>query len=190
MSDDPACVQAHRGKPHDESFIVGPRGGLGNVFLYVEKGLEGKRFEVPNMPVVIDQTGCWFVPRVLGIQVGQPLQVVNSDPFTHNIHPMASVNHEWNHSQGAGDPPIERHFTQPEIMIPIKCNIHSWMRAYIGVVSNPYYAVSDSSGRFKIPNLPAGTYTIVAWHEKFGIQRQIITVGPRGIAHASFVFHS
>jgi plastocyanin len=190
MSDDPACVEAHHGKPYDESLVVGPKGGLANVFLYVEKGLEGKRFEVPNSPMVINQTGCWFVPRVLGIQVGQTLQVVNADPVTHNIHPMAKVNREWNHSQGAGDPPIERHFTQPEIMIPVKCNIHSWMHAYIGVVNNPYFAVSDSAGGFKIPNLPPGTYTIAAWQEKFGTQRQTVTVGPSGTAHIHFVFHS
>jgi plastocyanin len=189
MSDDPACVAAHHGKPYDESLVVGPRGGLANVFLYIEKGLEGKRFEVPNTPVMISQTGCWFVPRVLGIQVGQRLQVVNSDPVTHNIHPLAKVNREWNHSQGAGDPPIERHFTKPEVMIPIKCNIHSWMHAYIGVVDNPYFAVSDSAGGFRIPNLPPGTYTIAAWQEKFGAQRQTITVGPGGTAHVHFVFH-
>ncbi len=189
MSDDPACVAAHHGKPHDDSLIVGSKGGLANVFLFIEKGLEGKRFEVPASPVVINQTGCWFVPRVLGIQVNQPLQVLNSDPVTHNIHPMAVVNREWNHSQGAGDPPIERHFTQPEIMIPIKCNIHSWMHAFIGVVSSPYFAFSDSAGQFKIPNLPPGTYTIAAWHEKFGVQRQTITIAPSGTAHVSFNFH-
>jgi plastocyanin len=190
MSSDPACVQAHRGKPYEDALIVGPRGGIANVFLYVEKGLEGKRFAVPSSPVVINQTGCWFVPRVLGIQVGQPLQVVNSDPVTHNIHPMASINREWNHSQGPGDPPIVRHFTQPEIMIPIKCNIHSWMRAYIGVVSNPYYAVSGSSGDFKISNLPPGTYTIAAWQEQFGTERQTVTVGPGGAVHVQFVFRA
>jgi plastocyanin len=189
MSNDPACVEAHHGRPHDESLIVGPGGALANVFLYIEKGLEGKRFEVPNSPVVINQTGCWFVPRVLGIQAGQQLEVVNSDPVTHNIHPMAKVNREWNHSQGAGDPPIVRRFTQPEIMIPIKCNIHSWMHAYIGVADNPYFAVSDSAGKFRIPNLPPGTYTIAAWQEKLGTQRQTITVGSGGIAHVHFVFH-
>jgi plastocyanin len=188
MSDDPACVEAHHGRAHDASIMVGPNKGLANVFLFVEKGLEGKRFEVPATPVVIDQTGCWFVPRVLGIEVGQVLRVVNSDPVTHNIHPMAMVNREWNHSQGPGDPPIDRRFVKPEIMIPVKCNIHSWMHAYIGVVSNPYFAVSDSTGSFKIPNLPPGTYTIAAWQEKLGMQRQTVAVGPSGAVHLHFVF--
>jgi len=190
MSDDPACVHAHHGRPYDESLMVGAKNGLGNVFLYIDSGLEGKRFEVPTTPVVMNQAGCWFEPRVVGIEVGQAMNVVNSDPVTHNIHPMAQVNREWNHSQGPGDPPIVRHFTQPEIMIPVKCNIHSWMRAYIGVVSNPYFAVSDAAGKFRIPNLPPGTYTIAAWQEKLGTERQTVTVGPGGAVHLQFVFRA
>lgn len=188
MSDDPACVSAHHGKQYADTIVVGHKGGLANVFIYVEKGLEGKQFEPPAAPVVIDQTGCWFVPRVLGMQTGQTLKVVNSDPLTHNIHPMARVNHEWNHSQGPGDPPMERTFTKPEVMIPIKCNIHSWMHAYLGVVDNPYFAVTDSSGNFTLSNLPPGTYTIAAWQEQLGTQRQTITVTPGGHADLHFTF--
>ena len=190
MSDDPACVQAHHGKPYSEDIAVGPKDGLGNVFVYVEKGLEGKNFEAPNTPVVINQTGCWFVPRVVGIQVGQTLRVINSDPVTHNIHPMAEVNREWNHSQGPGDPPMDRKFTKPELMIPVKCNIHSWMHAWIGVLPHPYFAVSNESGSFSIPNLPPGTYTIAAWQEKLGIQHQTITVPPSGKVDMHLVFKS
>ena len=178
MSDDPACVAAHHGKAYDESLMVAPNGSLGNAFIYVKKGLEDKHFEVPSIPVTIDQGGCWFHPRVLGIQVGQILKVTNSDPVTHNIHPMAQVNREWNHSQGAGDPPIDRHFIKPEVMIPVKCNIHSWMHAFIGVVDNPYYAVSKPDGTFTIANLPPGQYTLGIWQEKLGTQEQIITVAP------------
>lgn len=190
MSEDPACVQAHHGKAFDESVEVGPKNSLGNVFVYVEKGLEGKTFETPSTPVVIDQAGCWFVPRVLGVQTGQVLKVINSDPVTHNIHPQAAVNREWNHSQGPGDPPIERRFTQTEVMIPVKCNIHSWMRAYIGVLPHPYFSVSNTDGSFAIPNLPPGTYTIAAWQEKLGTQRQTITIAPGQKATVSFAFHS
>lgn len=186
MSGDPACVSAHHGKQYDESVSIGPHAGLANVFVYVEKGLEGKQFEPPTSAVVINQTGCWFVPRVLGIQTGQPLEIVNSDPVTHNIHPMPRANHEWNHSQGPGDPPMQRRFTNPEIMIPIKCNIHSWMHAYLGVVDNPYFAVTDSAGNFSLNNLPAGTYTVAAWQEKLGTQQQTITIVPG--AHASLRF--
>jgi hypothetical protein len=178
MSEDPACVEAHHGKALDESLVVAPNGALANAFLYVKQGLEGKRFDPPSTPVTIDQRGCWFHPRVFGVQVNQEFDVVNSDPVTHNIHPMAMVNREWNHSQGAGDPPLKRHFTKPEVMIAVKCNIHRWMHAYIGVVDNPYFAVTGADGSFTIPNLPPGTYTIGIWQEDLGSQARQITVVP------------
>jgi plastocyanin len=188
MSEEPACVEAHHGKAYDESLVVSKSGGVANAFVYLKSGLEGKTFAVPATPVTIDQKGCWFRPRVLGIQVGQPLQVINSDPVTHNIHPMAEVNRAWNHSQGAGDPPIDRKFTKPEIMIPVKCNIHSWMHAFIGVLPYPYFAVSADNGSFTIGNLPPGTYTIAVWQEKLGTQEQQITVSPHASAEANFTF--
>ena len=132
MSNDPACVEAHHGKAYDESLVVNPNGTLANVFIYIKTGLEGKQFEPPATPVTLDQRGCWFSPRVLGIETGQKLQVTNSDPVTHNIHPLPEVNREWNSSQGPGDAPLLSHFTRPEVMIRVKCNIHSWMRAFIG----------------------------------------------------------
>ncbi len=188
MSNDPACVAAHHGRPYDESLLVNPKGDLANVFIYMKSGLEGKRFETPATPAVIDQKGCWFTPRVIGIQTGQTLEVTNSDPVTHNIHPLAQINREWNHSQGQGDAPLERKFVKPEIMIRVKCNIHSWMHAFIGVTENPYFAVSGPDGSFAIPNLPPGDYTIEAWHETLGTQEQKITVGPSGKVVADFTF--
>lgn len=190
MSGDPACVDAHKGKAYDESLLVSPGGALGNTFVYIKSGLEGKHFAIPTQPVVIDQNGCWFRPRILGVQTGQQFQVINSDPVTHNIHPMAQTNREWNHSQGPGDPPMNRKFLQQEIMIPVKCNIHSWMHAYIGVVDNPYFAVSAEDGSFAIKNLPAGTYTLAVWQEKLGTQEQQITIAPHAAATASFIFKS
>ena len=189
MSGDPACVQAHHGKPYDESFVVNSNGTLANVFIRVKSGLEGKNFEVPKAPVTIDQHGCWFEPRVMGIQTGQTLQVTNSDPVTHNIHPLAEINREWNHSQGQGDPPLARRFLKPEAMIRVKCNIHSWMHAFIGVVENPYFAVTGSDGRFEIRNLPPGEYVLEAWQEMLGAQDQKITVSPRGTIETSFAFN-
>ena len=188
MSSDPACVEAHKGKAHDESLVVGPKGALGNAFIYIKSGLEGKNFEVPATPVVIDQAGCWFRPRVLGIQVNQVLQVVNSDPVTHNIHPMAQINREWNHSMGPGDAPIDRKFLKPEVMVPVKCNIHNWMHAFIGVVDNPYFAVSKDDGTFEIKNLPPGTYTLAVWQEKLGTQEQQVTVSPNQSSTVSITF--
>jgi hypothetical protein len=188
MSEDPACVEAHRGKAVDESLLVSPNGALANAFVYVKKGLEGKRFEIPSTPVTIDQNGCWFRPRVLGIQTNQILQVTNSDPVTHNIHPMGQINREWNHSQGAGDEPLVRKFIKPEIMIPVKCNIHHWMHAYIGVVDNPYFAVSKPDGSFTIAGLPPGTYTIGLWHESLGTQEQEVTVLPQASTVLNMTF--
>jgi plastocyanin len=188
MSEEPACVEAHHGRAYDESEVVNPNSTLANVFIFIKGGLEGKTFEIPPTPVTIDQQGCWFHPRVLGIQTGQVLQVVNSDPVTHNIHPLAQINREWNHSQGQGDAPLARKFLKPEIMIPVKCNIHRWMRAYIGVVDNPYFAVSGADGSFEIGNLPPGDYVIEAWHETLGNQEQKITVPPQGKTAVSFTF--
>ena len=190
MSSDPACVDAHKGKAYDESLLVSPSGSVGNAFVYIKSGLAGKHFAIPAQPVVIDQNGCWFRPRILGIQTGQQFQVINSDPVTHNIHPMAVNNREWNHSQGPGDPPMNRKFLQPEVMIPVKCNIHSWMHAYIGVVDNPYFAVSADDGSFTINNLPAGTYTLAVWQEKLGTQEQQITIAPHVAATATFAFEA
>jgi len=186
MSGDPACVEAHQA--YDESLLASPDGSLANAFVYVKSGLEGKHFAIPAQPVTIDQRGCWFRPRILGVQTGQVFQVINSDPVTHNIHPMAHTNREWNHSQGPGDPPMNRKFPQPEVMIPVKCNIHSWMHAYIGVVDNPYFAVSADNGSFSIPNLPPGTYTLAVWQEKLGTQEHQITIAPHEAGTVNFIF--
>ena len=188
MSEEPACVEAHKGKAYNESLVVNRKGDLANAFIYIKSGLEGKTFAVPADPVTIDQKGCWFRPRVLGIQTGQTLKVVNSDPVTHNIHPMAQVNREWNHSQGADDPPMARRFLKPEIMIPVKCNIHSWMHAFIGVLDHPYFAVSKDDGTFEIKNLPPGTYTLAVWTETLGTQERQLTVAPHSNAEANFTF--
>jgi hypothetical protein len=187
MSSDPACVAAHKGKAYDESLIT-IKGGLGNAFVYISKGLEDKHFAVPETGTTIDQAGCWFRPRVLGLQTGQSLDVVNSDPVTHNIHPMAVVNREWNHSQGPGDPVMHRKFAKQEIMIPVKCNIHNWMHAYIGVVDNPYFTITKDDGTFSLPNLPPGTYTVSVWHETLGTQDTTVTVAASGKAETNLTF--
>ena len=164
------------------------KGGLANAFVYVKSGLDRKTFATPSTPVAIDQSGCWFRPRVLGIQTNQALQITNSDPVTHSIHPMAQINREWNHSQAAGEPPLARKFARPEVMIHVKCNIHSWMQAYIGVVDNPYFAVSGEDGSYRIGNLPPGTYTVAIWQEKLGTQEQQVTVAPHSNTQADVTF--
>jgi len=163
-------------------------GRLQNVFVYVKSGLPEANFEAPATPVTLDQRGCKYAPRVLGIQTGQPLSVVNSDPTTHNIHPMPKVNREWNESQSKGQGPITRKFTRPETLIPVKCNMHSWMTAYIGVLPHPFYAISAADGTFTIKGLPPGEYEIEAWHEKYGAKTMKVKVAERADAKADFSF--
>lgn len=188
MGEDPQCNKLHTTPVIDRPVAVNKNGTLANVFVYIKGGLEGKKFAPPATPSVMDQKGCWFVPRVLGVQTGQELEVTNSDPVTHNIHPRAHVNREWNQSQAEGSAPLERRFIRPEIMIRVKCNIHSWMHAFIGVVDNPYFAVTGGDGNFELKNVPPGEYTIEAWQEELGVAVQRITVPPSGKAEVAFTF--
>jgi hypothetical protein len=188
MSEDPQCAKLHKAAVVDRAEAVNKNGTLGNVFVYIKSGLEGKKFAPPGNAAVMDQKGCWFEPRVLGIQTGQELAVTNSDPVTHNIHPRAHVNREWNQSQAEASSPLQRKFMYPEIMIRVKCNIHNWMHAWIGVVENPYFAVTGSDGRFELKNVPPGEYTIEAWQEELGVQEQHVTVAPSGQAEVAFTF--
>jgi plastocyanin len=188
MDEDPLCAKLHKGPVYDDSIDVGRKGGLANAFVYIKKGLEDKKFEPTSEPVTIDQHGCWFDPRVIGMQAGQELKAINSDPVTHNIHPRAKVNREWNQNQPQGAEPAIRKFSYPEVMIRVKCNIHAWMKAWIGVVDNPYFAVTGTDGTFEMKNVPPGVYTIEAWQEDLGTQEQQVTVSASGKAAADFTF--
>ena len=188
LSADPACAALHTRRSFEDSLLVTPKGLVANAFVYIDKGLEGKTFAAPSAPVIMDQRGCWFRPHVLGIQTGQVLQVINSDPVTHNIHPVAAINREWNHSQGPGDPPLSRRFARREIMVPVKCNIHGWMHAFLGILEHPYFSVTPDDGSFSIPDLPPGTYTLSIWHEKLGRQSQQITVTAHHITEVELLF--
>jgi hypothetical protein len=188
FEEDPLCAKLHSSPVFDDAILVNHNGTLGNVFIYIKQGLEGKKFQPPAEPVTIDQKGCWFSPRIIGIETGQTLAVTNSDPVTHNIHPRAHVNREWNQSQGPGTEPLARRFLQPEVMIRVKCNVHGWMHAWIGVVDNPYFEVTGSDGSFRLANVPPGNYTVEAWHEVFGTQERKVTVGPSGTSAINFIF--
>ena len=188
MDQDPVCVQKHSGAVFAEDGEVNGNGTVSNVFVYVKSGAEKYTFAPPADPVVLDQDGCMYKPHVLGLMVGQTLKIVSSDATTHNIHPMPKDNREWNMSQAPGAAPIEQKFARPEIMVPIKCNQHPWMRAWIGVTSNPFYAVSGSDGTFTIKGLPPGNYTIEAWTATFGTQDQTVTVGAKETKTVDFKF--
>jgi len=168
--------------------VVSRDGGLQNVFVYISKGLDGFAFDPLSSPVVLDQRGCRFVPHVLGIQAGQPLRIVNSDATLHNVHAQATVNKAFNLGMTVKTPEVQRVFDAPEVMIPIHCNVHPWMGAYIGVVDHSFYSVSDSAGFFSLRNLPAGDFTIEAWHEKFGELSQNIAIGVSENKSIDFTF--
>ncbi|MBL8178967.1 MAG: hypothetical protein JNK48_30110 [Bryobacterales bacterium] len=188
LDEDEQCVKLNPRGLQDSSILVNKDRTLANVFIYVKTGLEGKTFPKPETPVILQQKNCQFSPRVFATRTGQTFQVANADPVTHNVHPIARMNREWNQSQGPGDPPIQRKFVRPEIMIRIKCNVHSWMRAWAAVIDHPYFAVTGAGGSFAIPNLPPGEYTLEAWHEKLGTKEQKIRIEPSGKIEAVFQF--
>ena len=182
---DPYCEQL--GEARTQNFVVS-NGGLQNVFVYVKDGLGQMKFPVPTTPVVLDQQGCTYAPRVFGIQAGQPLEILNSDETLHNIHALPMNNREFNRGQALKGLKHTHVFTTPEVMVPFKCDVHNWMNAWVGVLDHPFYAVSAAGGSFAIENLPPGTYTIEAWHEKLGTQTQMVTIGPKETKELSFTF--
>jgi plastocyanin len=185
MGSDPYCMKL--GAASTPTFVVSS-GGLQNVFVYVKDGLGTLKFPVPATPVVLDQQGCSYVPRVFGIQVGQSLDIVNSDETLHNIHALPMANREFNRGQALKGLKYTTTFTVPEVMLPFKCDVHKWMNAWVGVLEHPFYAVSGDGGAFEITGLPPGTYTIEAWHEKLGTQTQSVTIGAKESKSISFTF--
>ena len=184
MTADPGCPTG----PQPAEVVVANAGKLANVFVYVKEGLPQGNFAVPSEPVTLDQKSCRYNPHMLGIMAGQPLKITNTDTADHNIHDMPSNNPPFNESQMPTDKPVTKKFANPEMMIPVQCNQHPWMRAYINVMTNPYFAVSTADGSFEIKNLPPGEYTIAAVHERFGEQTMKVKVAPKDSAKAAFVY--
>ncbi len=189
MAADPFCIRANAEGAAFERFVV-EDGGLNNVFVYVKDGLGSYWFDPPAEPVKLDQNGCRYKPHVFGVRAGQPIEITNSDSTLHNVHALASNNREFNFGQHfAGQKNTEK-FESPEVMVIFKCDVHSWMNAYAGVVAHPYFAVTAGGGRFELKDLPAGTYTLEAWHEKLGTQMQTVTIGEKEAKQIAFSFKS
>jgi hypothetical protein len=196
-SADPACGQANPNLTTEDTVVKD--GKLANVFVYVKDGTtaDGKKiadfsYPTPSAAVALDQKGCHYVPHVLGIQTNQKLSITNSDPTQHNIHPTPKSNPEWNQTQPNGAAAIEKSFARAEVLIPVKCNQHPWMKSYIGVLKHPFFAVSGEDGTFTIKGLHPGTYTVAAWHEKGGPngteKTMQVTVPAGGAGKADFAF--
>jgi plastocyanin len=187
MSADPVCIRANPNGATFETFAVHD-GGLDNVFVYVKDGLDNYYFDAPTDAVKLDQQGCKYSPHVFGIRVGQPLEIVNSDSTLHNVHAMPQANQEFNFPQQIQGMKNQKTFTTREVMVPFKCDVHGWMGAYVGVLDHPYFAVTSGGGRFELKNLPAGTYTIEAWHERLGPMTQKVTIGEKETKDVSFTY--
>jgi len=187
MDADPVCKQQHTTPVLSEEVVVNGNGTLKHVFVYVKEGVAGD-FPAPAAPVVLDQHGCWYTPHVFGIQVNQPLEIVNSDASLHNVNAKPTLNPPFNIAQPAKGMKTQKKFIKPETGIKFKCNVHPWMSAWGHVLSHPFYSVSNDSGTFTISGLPAGTYTIEAWHEKYGTQSQQVTVGDGEAKAVDFSF--
>jgi plastocyanin len=188
MNADPVCVREVKGTQYTETFLVGEGGALGNVFVYVRDGLGNYTFPVPGEAVVLDQQGCRYHPHVFGVQIGQTLQILNSDPTLHNVHAIPKNNQEFNTGQPVKGMKMDHKFTAREVMVPFKCDVHGWMNAYAGVLDHPYYAVTGDGGTFELKGLPPGDYVVEAWHEKLGAQTQNVTLGERETKEISFTF--
>ena len=188
MSANPACQKVHPKPVPSEDVVVGQNGALANAFVWVKDGVPQGDWAAPSKRAVIDQQGCIYTPHVTGVVVGQQIEFRNSDETNHNIHPLPRENAEWNESQPPKGEPKIKTFDREEVMVPVKCNIHPWMRAYVGVVRHPFFGVTDANGTFSIAGLPPGNYTLEAWHERFGRQELQVSVAAKDTKSVDFSF--
>jgi plastocyanin len=186
MSGESVCH--HPDSPsYSEDVIVGPEGGLRNAVVHVSSGLGDRVFAPPTEPVVMDQQGCLFIPHVVPAQVNQVVVFKNSDPIAHNVRSVSDRNRPFNLSMSTKGRSVRRHFSEPEF-VKIRCDIHAWMNAWVPVVAHPFFAVTGDDGVFRIQGLPAGEYTLEAWHETLGRQSATVVVAEGGESAVSFTF--
>jgi plastocyanin len=189
MDADPACAKKHSAPVANEALVLGNGNTMGNIMVWVSKGLPaGKTYPAPKTPVVIDQNGCQYKPHVMGIMVGQPYRILNSDGVLHNIHTLPKINNAFNKGMPATVKETSTSFDKPEAMFHIKCDVHPWMSAYLGVFTHPFYTVTGTDGKFTISGLDPGTYEITAWHERLGTQTASVTVAANETKTQNFKF--
>lgn len=187
MAAEPDCAARHSSQPMTKS-VIAEGGKLANVFIYIKEGLTGD-YPASGAGPEIDQSGCEYLPHIVGVQTGQQLTFRNSDGLLHNIKAQPTNNRPFNISQPT-NMTSNQTFSQPEIMIPVQCDVHGWMNMYIGVTNHPYFAVSATDGTFTIANVPPGTYTVEAWHERYGVMTQQVTVDPNGASTVTFEYNA
>jgi plastocyanin len=185
MSKEPSCAKQHATPVTTETVVTGAGNTLDNVVVYISQGADDAN--APAQAVTFTQKGCQYLPHVIALHTGQELQVANADQTSHNIHPLAKVNREWNKSQPPGSPNISEKFDSPEF-ISVKCNIHPWMHGWFVVLKTNHYSISKDDGAFTLPNLPPGKYKVTAWHEDYGTQEQDVTITGSETKSIDFAF--
>ena len=189
MDADPACAKKHSKPVPGEMLSLGSGNTMGNIMVYVSKGVPGgKTYPAPKTPVTLDQKGCIYVPHVQGIMVGQAYRILNSDGVLHNVHSLPKVNPSFNKPMPPNVKETTTTFTKPEPIFQIKCDVHPWMQAYIGVFTHPFFSVTGTDGKFTISGLDPGTYEITAWHERLGVQTATVTVAANETKSQNFKF--
>ncbi len=185
----PSCQQMHADSPAVfEDVVPGENGTLQNVVVYLSGDFNAYRFPPARQAVTIDQKGCMYVPHVVALQTGAPLRIHNSDSSSHNSNTLTRYNSPWNETQPVGGAPVEHFFSQPEIGLALKCNIHPWMKAYVSVFSHPYFQVTGADGSFALKNVPPGDYQLQAWHERYGLVQQPIRVTAKSEQSVTITF--
>ena len=173
---DQTCIATLGSSAKSDAILVAD-GAIQNAFVYIKDTLSDYTFDVPTAPVVLDQVGCRYTPRIFGVRVGQPIEMLNSDATMHNVHAMPMVNQEFNRGMPQQNSRMTQIFTAPEQMVRFKCDLHSWMNAYGGVMPHPFFAVTGADGAFSLKGVPPGTYELTIWHEKLGSTTKTIEVG-------------
>ena len=184
---DPICVANSEIAPQKEWLILDENKGVKNALIFITEGLNID-YSPPEEPVVIDQKGCIYSPHVVGIMAGQQLDILNNDGTLHNIHALPKVNKEFNNAMPRTKKKLSVKFEYPEAPFKVKCDVHPWMGAYIGVFDHPCFSVSGDDGTYVISDLKPGEYVIEAWHEKLGSQTANVTVSDSSAAHQDFTF--
>lgn len=189
MDADPACAKMHTKPVPNEMLVLGSGNTMANILVWVSKGLPaGKTWPAPKTPVTLDQKGCQYVPHVMGIMVGQTYRILNSDGILHNVHALPKINKAFNRAMPPTVKEATATFDKEEAIFQIKCDVHPWMSAYVGVFTHPFFSVTGTDGKYTISGLDPGTYEITAWHERLGTQTASVTVGVSGTATHNFKF--